>query len=106
MLSMKINKSRSIITAVAVVIFSVAVLGQQRLMVVGGGNRPVEATKKFVEWSGGPKSKILIITWATAEEDSSFDGTKKAFLAANAAVVEHAVTKPLDPEKRAKLVTQ
>jgi cyanophycinase len=79
---------------------------QQRLMVVGGGNRPVEATKKFVEWSGGPKSRILVITWATAEEGSSFEGTQKAFLAANAAVVEHAVTKLLDADKRAKLVTQ
>lgn len=92
--------------AIIVAVSVCTAYGQQRLMVVGGGNRPVEATKKFVEWSGGPRSKILIITWATAEEDSSFDGTQKAFLAANAAVVEHAATRPLDPEKRAKLITQ
>src|SRR5437868_640401 len=75
-------------------------------MVVGGGNRPVEATQKFVEWSGGAKSRILVITWATAEEDSSFEGTKKAFLVANPGSVEHAETKPLNAEKRAKFVGQ
>ncbi|MFZ1701934.1 MAG: cyanophycinase [Pyrinomonadaceae bacterium] len=81
-------------------------LGQQRLMVVGGGSRPAEATKRFVEWSGGQKSKILVITWATAEEDTSFEGTKKAFLLAGPGSVEHAVTRPLDAEKREKFVTQ
>ena len=80
--------------------------GQQRLMVVGGGTRPPEATKKFVEWSGGVKSKILVITWATAEEVSSFEGTKKVFEAANPGSVEHAVIKPIDAEKRTKFIDQ
>lgn len=80
--------------------------GQQRLMVVGGGTRPPEATKKFVEWSGGPKSKILVITWASGEEDSSYEGTEKVFMAANPGSVEHAVIKPLDGEKRAKFIEQ
>ena len=78
--------------------------GQQRLMVVGGGTRPAEATKKFVEWSGGTKSKILVITWASGEEDSSYDGTQKVFMAANPGSVEHAVVKPLDAERRAGVV--
>ncbi|HQZ95508.1 MAG TPA: cyanophycinase [Pyrinomonadaceae bacterium] len=80
--------------------------GQQRLMVVGGGTRPAEATKKFVEWSGGTKSKILVITWASGEEDSSYDGTQKVFMAANPGSVEHAVVKPLDAERRAKFIEQ
>lgn len=99
-------KSKICVLVVTVATAIFATYGQQRLMVVGGGNRPVEATRKFVEWSGGPKSRILVITWATAEEDSSFEGTQKVFLAANAPVVEHAATRPLDPEKRAKLIAQ
>ena len=92
--------------AFAVAALALVSFGQQRLMVVGGGLRPPEATKKFVEWSGGAKSKILVITWATAEEDSSFEGTKKVFLVAGPGSVEHAATRPLDAEKRAKLVDQ
>ena len=99
-------RKRVCIAAFVAIVFAASAFGQQRLMVVGGGTRPVEATKKFVEWSGGAKSKILVITWATAEEGSSFDGTKKAFLEANAATVEHAATRPIDADKRAKLVTQ
>lgn len=80
--------------------------GQQRLMVVGGGSRPLEATKKFIEWSGGSKARILVITWASGEEVSSFEGTQKAFLAIAPSSVEHAVIKPLDAEKRAKFIDQ
>lgn len=98
------TRNTSVLLAFA--IFVQLAVGQQRLMVVGGGTRPPEATKKFVDWSGGAKSKILVITWATAEEDSSFEGTKKVFLAANPGSVEHAIAKPLDGEKRAKFIDQ
>lgn len=96
------------VLTVALIIFSAAVfcLGQQRLMVVGGGTRPPEATKRFVEWSGGTKSRILIITWATAGEVSSFEGSKKIFEVANPGSVEHAPIRPLDAEKRAKFIEQ
>ena len=99
---------RSKALTVALIIFSAVTFcfGQQRLMVVGGGTRPPEATRKFVEWSGGAKSKILIITWASAEEVSSFEGAKKVFLAANAGAVGHAVIRPLDSGKRAIFVDQ
>lgn len=99
---------RSKVFTAALIFFSAAVfcLGQQRLMVVGGGTRPPEATRKFVEWSGGASSKILVITWATAEEVSSFEGAKKVFAAANPGSVEHAPIRPLDAEKRAKFVGQ
>ena len=108
---MKANSRKyRLITAFALIIAlssaTSLVLGQQRLMVVGGGTRPPEATKKFVEWSGGTKSNILVITWATAEEDSSFEGTKKAFMAENPGSVEHAPIRPLDAEKRAKFIDQ
>lgn len=99
-------KSRFLLVFVVLVLLVQIAAGQQRLMVVGGGTRPPDATKKFVEWSGGTKSKILVITWATAEEDSSFDGTQKAFMAFNPGSVEHAVIRPLDAEKRAKFIEQ
>ncbi|MEP6789045.1 MAG: cyanophycinase [Acidobacteriota bacterium] len=99
-------RNKILILVLTITATSLHAYGQQRLMVVGGGLRPPEVTKKFVEWSGGAKAKILVITWATAEEDSSFDGTRAAFMAANPGFVEHAVTRPLDADKRAKLLMQ
>ncbi|MEQ1603983.1 MAG: cyanophycinase [Pyrinomonadaceae bacterium] len=99
-------KVRFTLAFVVLLLIAQVAVGQQRLMVVGGGTRPPEATKKFVEWSGGTRSKILVITWASGEEDSSYEGTEKVFMAANPGSVEHAVIKPLDAEKRARFVEQ
>lgn len=87
-------------------LFVVDCLGQQRLLVIGGGERPPDATKKFVEWSGGAKSKILAITWASGVPEESFESMQKAFIAGGAASVEHAAMRPLDAAKRARFIEQ
>lgn len=89
-----------------VLLFTVPVLAQQRLLVIGGGDRPPEAMKKFVEWSGGAKSRILVVTWASGEPEESYISLEKAFQTANAGFVDHAPIRPLDAEKRAKFVDQ
>ena len=81
-------------------------IGQQRLLVIGGGERPPDAMKKFVEWSGGAKSRILVITWASGVPDESYASLEKAFQTSNAGLVEHAPVRPLDAETRAKFVEQ
>lgn len=80
--------------------------GQQRLLVVGGGKRPPEATRKFVDWSGGPKARILAITWASGVPDESFESLRKGFAEAGAGTVEHAATRPLDQAKKTQLLEQ
>lgn len=87
-------------------LFAVPVIGQQRLLVIGGGERPPDAMKKFVDWSGGAKSKILVITWASGVPDESYASLEKAFQTANAGLVEHAPIRPLDAETRARFVEQ
>lgn len=89
-----------------VLLFAVPVVGQQRLLVIGGGERPPDAMKKFVEWSGGAKSRILVITWASGVPDESYASLEKAFQTSNAGLVEHAPVRPLDDAKRAKFVEQ
>jgi cyanophycinase len=37
----------------------------RHLVLVGGGDSPPSAMARYVEWSGGAHSKILIVTWAT-----------------------------------------
>ncbi len=81
-------------------------VGQQRLLVVGGGTRPPDAVKKFVEWSGGAKARILIITWASGVPEESFESLKKGFSTFNPGMIEHAAIRPFDAEKRAKFVDQ
>lgn len=87
-------------------LLAVPVLGQQRLLVIGGGERPPDAMKKFVDWSGGAKSRILVITWASGVPDESYASLEKAFQSSNAGLVEHAPIRPLDAEKRVKFVEQ
>ena len=87
-------------------IFAFPAFAQQRLLVIGGGERPPEAMKKFVEWSGGAKSRILVVTWASGVPDESYASLEKGFQASNAGLVEHAPVTPLDAEKRARFIEQ
>lgn len=79
---------------------------QQRLLVVGGGDRPDDAVSKFVEWSGGAKARLLMITWASGVPEESFEALKKDFSALPGVTVEHAPVRPLDAEKKAKFIEQ
>src|SRR5687767_13360681 len=54
------------LVCVALVVLGIPSIAQQRLVVVGGGKRPPEAMKKFVEWAGGKAAYILVIPWATS----------------------------------------
>ena len=83
-----------------------ATSAQQRLFIVGGGDRPDEAVQKFVEWSGGAKARLLMITWASGVPEESFAALKKDFSIVPAASIEHAAMRPLDAEKRAKFIEQ
>lgn len=91
--------------ALAIALTSIAV-GQQRLLVIGGGKRPPEAIKKFVEWSGGEKARLLVITWATSQPDASFESFSKDLATFKISAVSASQSSPLDLEKRAKFVAQ
>jgi cyanophycinase len=84
----------------------VSTFGQQRLLAVGGGDRPPEAMKIFAEWSGGDKGRILIVTWASGEPIESFDSLRKDFNDVSKAVIRHAPIPPLDAAKRTEFVKE
>ncbi|MFM9905729.1 MAG: cyanophycinase [Pyrinomonadaceae bacterium] len=81
-----------------------ASFGQQRLVVIGGGKRPPEAMKRFVEWSGGEKARLLIITWASGEPDASFKSLSEDFAPYKTANVMPSPIAPIDSDKRARFV--
>lgn len=86
--------------------FAHAALAQQRLLVVGGGDRPDDAVRKFVEWSGGSKARLLMITWASGVPEESFEALKKDFSIMPGVTVEHASMRPLDAGKRSRFIEQ
>ncbi len=100
------SKPKLPIAIIFVAVFVQMLIGQQRLLVIGGGERPPDAVKKFVEWSGGAKARILIITWASGVPEESFEALKKDFTPQNPGLIEHAPMRSLDAEKRAKFIEQ
>jgi cyanophycinase len=45
----------------------------ERLVLIGGGNRPREALARFCEWAGGSDSTIMVIPWATTDPRGAFE---------------------------------
>ncbi len=100
------TRRKLIYAGLIVLIAAVNSIAQQRLLVVGGGKRPPDAVKKFVEWAGGEKARILVITWASGVPDESFDALKKEFRSQMPFSVDHAATSRLDTEKRKQFIEQ
>ena len=68
----------------------------ERLVVIGGGDRPQEALSRFVEWAGGPAgSRILVVAWATEEPKESFESLRVELAPFQPEAVEAAPPRPL-----------
>lgn len=52
---------------------------RRRLVLVGGGDTPVAAAERFVEWAGGPKAHILVMAWSTADPKGSLEDARQEF---------------------------
>ncbi|HVN31728.1 MAG TPA: cyanophycinase [Thermoanaerobaculaceae bacterium] len=66
---------RRFIALVAVVIWAAAAIAQApatrgHLVLIGGGEKPPEAMRKFVELAGGPQALIVAIPTASTEPDT------------------------------------
>ena len=88
------------------ILLTQTVFAQQRLIMVGGGKRTPDVLTKIVEWSGGEKNKLLIITWASGEPEASLESIKKDFAAVSKIDLVPAPFSPLNEEKKAKLIQQ
>ena len=88
------------------VVFANAAFGQQRLVVVGGGKRPPEAMKRFVEWAGGNSANILVIPWATSEPESSFEYLRKDMAELGPHSIVLAPVAPFTEEKKSTFLAQ
>src|SRR5688572_8353402 len=87
-------------------ILVVNISAQERLVLIGGGERSAQVVSRFIEWAGKDKARILIITWATSVPQESFEALKKDFANFPTASFEHAPIAPLDAEEREKFLNQ
>lgn len=79
---------------------------QEHLIVIGGGKRPADALNKLIELSGKEQGEILIITWASGEQEASFESIKKDIAALSPIKVVSAPFSPLTPESKVILLNQ
>src|SRR6185295_10076424 len=73
----------------------------QRLVIIGGGTKPHTAMARFVEWAGGAKAHVLVISWATEEPKVSLDDMTEQLTPFGVASIEQAPAPPLTVETRA-----
>ncbi len=59
-------------------LLSTASFAQTKLMMIGGGKRPIDILQKFSDESRD--GKILVITWASGEPEASFKAIQDDFL--------------------------
>jgi cyanophycinase len=78
----------------------------QRLILVGGGDRPLDAMQRFVDWAGGHDAKLLIISWATEYPAESLAYFHEQIDPLHPASIEQAPTQPLTAESRATFLAQ
>ena len=79
---------------------------QTRLLLVGGGEHPPAAMRAFYQWAGHEQSRILVIPWATAVPQESFDEFAKDFEGWPRASMQLAPLAPLTGESRTRLLQQ
>jgi cyanophycinase len=79
----------------------------ERLVIIGGGDRPPEALARFVEWARGPAgARVLVISWATESPAESFDSFRDDLAPFKPDAVEPAPPRPLTASGKAVFLGQ
>lgn len=86
--------------------FAVFTFSQERLLVIGGGDRTPDILQKIAEESGGEKGKLLVIPWAGGEQQEYFDAFKKDVEAVSKIQFIKSAFRPLTNETKAEFLQQ
>ena len=74
-----------------------------KLLMIGGGKRPPEAMKTFVDAAGGASADILVFSWASATTDGAI-AAKTEFLISHPGKVTVMPSFPMKAEDEATLI--
>jgi cyanophycinase len=91
------------LSTLLLVALSAKALAEGRLVLMGGGERPKAALERFVGWAGGPKARLLVVPWASAEPVESASAITEE-LRPWAPALFTAALAPLDEAKRNDLL--
>lgn len=81
-----------------ILIFFIGAFAQQRLLVIGGGDRTPDVLKKIAEESGGDKGKLLVVTWASGVPEESFEAFSKDIATVSRIQLVRAPIRPLNEQ--------
>ncbi|MFI5006880.1 MAG: cyanophycinase [Solirubrobacterales bacterium] len=98
------STSRQPSTVFAFLLLATAATAEERLVLVGGGDRPAAAMTRFVQWAGGSAARILVVPWASSEPKGSYKALRDDLALLGPAVIEMAPLAPLTDAKRAELL--
>ena len=92
--------------ALVLVLLGSAASAGERLVLMGGGDRPPAALARFAQWAGGNDARVLVVAWASAEPAESFASIREDFAPYRFARLEMAPQPPIDSSERTALVRQ
>jgi cyanophycinase len=95
-----------LLLAYAVLASATAAGAEQRLILIGGGPRPSRALSRLVDWAGGTRARVLVITWAARDPGAALDSFRQDLAPFAPGQVEGAPTAPLSAEDKAVLREQ
>jgi len=96
-------RARALLAVLLISSAPAARAAEERLVLLGGGRAPEAALARFVQWSGGPRARILVLPWGGEDARDGFDAVRDALRPFGPAAVEAAPPAPLRDDARAEL---
>lgn len=85
---------------------AVTSFAQQRLVLIGGGDRTPDVLNKLAELSGGDKGKLLVIPWAGGEQQEYFDAFREDIEKVSKIQLIKSSFRPLTEQTRTEFLQQ
>jgi cyanophycinase len=79
---------------------------EERLVLIGGGPRPARALSRLVEWAGGPRARVLVVTWAAREPRDALASFRQDLAPHAPGTVDGTPEFPLSDDDKARLRRQ
>jgi cyanophycinase len=95
--------ARAFVAALLLSTARAAPAAEAHLVLLGGGRAPEAALARFVQWSGGPRARILVLPWGAEDGRDGFEAARDALRPFAPAAVEAAPPAPLRDDARAEL---
>jgi cyanophycinase len=101
-----LHRARRLLAASLALLAAPALGAGERLVLVGGGDKPEPAVARFVAWAGGRDARVLVVLWATSDPEGSFDWLRRELMAFKPGSLEAAPLAPVEAKARQLFLDQ